>query len=332
MEHQQMVLNSPVHSRSENPGTRNIPYVQVTVLRAHNIPKIVKRFRRKNKYFVTVTDQVTTKKTASVSIKGQTAEWVKTFDAFSVQPSSRLRFCLYAKRLIRPNTLIGMHDTPIPIESQIDIPFILSDGDGQPGQSVQPVILYLTIAVSANATSHPVFPIKPTNPLPTIVDASPMERVTKPTIAQDSIESVRCVVLTPPEPRSPPTDHVPTKTNIPIPTIPDVQVAASPAQNALHVADESTKAINLPSTWEGAIARIKWVMDTVSPVAELHPYAKMAYSLLFAIPKTLLEQFQSDGNVRTLLVAMHDAFDFANQEEILKSIKRESKQARILTL
>ncbi len=48
--------------------------------------------------------------------------------------------------------------------------------------------------------------------------------------------------------------------------------------------------------------------------------------------QTLLEQFQSDDNVRTLLVAMHDAFDFANQEDILKSIKRESRQARILTL
>ena len=29
---------------------------------------------------------------------------------------------------------------------------------------------------------------------------------------------------------------------------------------------------------------------------------------------------------------MHDAFDFANQDNILKSIKRESKQARVLTL
>ena len=29
---------------------------------------------------------------------------------------------------------------------------------------------------------------------------------------------------------------------------------------------------------------------------------------------------------------MHDAFDFANQGDILKSIKRESKQARVLTL
>ena len=29
---------------------------------------------------------------------------------------------------------------------------------------------------------------------------------------------------------------------------------------------------------------------------------------------------------------MHDAFDFSNREDILKTIKRESKQARILTL
>ncbi|KAH9055558.1 hypothetical protein EDB87DRAFT_1640322, partial [Lactarius vividus] len=44
----------------------------------------------------------------------------------------------------------------------------------------------------------------------------------------------------------------------------------------------------------------------------LHPIAKMAYSLLSAIPKSLLEQFQRDDNVQTLLVAVHDAFDFAN--------------------
>ncbi|KAH9013513.1 hypothetical protein EDB84DRAFT_1582735 [Lactarius hengduanensis] len=341
MEHQQMILNSPDqdHSRSENPGTStqiaqsegilSQRRVQVTVLRAHNVPKIPKRFRLKNQYFVAVTDQATTKKTASVSIKGQTVQWDQTFDAFS-QPSSRLKFCLYAKRLAHPDTLIGMHETPIPAESQIDIPFTLSNGDGQNGQSVQPVILYLTIAVSANATSHPVLPINPANAIATKVDVSPMERATKPTIAQDSIESVPFVFATAPEPPSPPTDHAPTETSTSIPTVPDVRATVSPAENALHDADEATKAINLSSTWEGAVARIKWVVDTVSPVAELHPYAKMACGLLLAIPKTILEQFQSDGNVRTLLAAMHDAFDFANQEDILKSIKRESKQAQSL--
>jgi len=48
--------------------------------------------------------------------------------------------------------------------------------------------------------------------------------------------------------------------------------------------------------------------------------------------QTLLEQYQRDDNVLTLLEAMHDAFDFAHHEDTLKSIKPDSKQAQILTL
>ncbi|KAH9055472.1 hypothetical protein EDB87DRAFT_1317425 [Lactarius vividus] len=92
----------------------------------------------------------------------------------------------------------------------------------------------------------------------------------------------------------------------------------SPAENALHDASEAMATIDLSKTWEGALERTKWVMDTVSSVAELHPYAKMAYSLLFAIPKTLLEQFQRDDNIRALLIAMHEAFDFVNQKTVSK--------------
>src|SRR6266702_4688153 len=78
----------------------------------------------------------------------------------------------------------------------------------------------------------------------------------------------------------------------------------------------------------------------------------MTYSLLLVIPKviclrycqieilmlclfgrkTLLEQLQRDDNIGTLLVAMHDAFDFANQEERFKAIGRVSRQAQVLTL
>ena len=50
------------------------------VLRADNLPK-AKVFRLKNQFFVTVTDLVTTKKTASISIKGQTVQWNKKIDA-----------------------------------------------------------------------------------------------------------------------------------------------------------------------------------------------------------------------------------------------------------
>ncbi len=43
---------------------------------------IAKRFRlKKDQFFVTVTDQATTKKTTSVSSKGQTVQWDQRFDA-----------------------------------------------------------------------------------------------------------------------------------------------------------------------------------------------------------------------------------------------------------
>src|SRR6266571_6920022 len=175
----------------------------------------------------------------------------------------------------------------------VDLPFVLSNGDGQAGQLDQPVILYLTIIVSANATSHPILPIDATNAVATEVDVSSMGQALKPTTPQSPVEITPFVVATAPEPLSPRTDHVPIETSTPIPPVPDVREAMSPAENALHDADVVAKAINLPSTWEGAVARIKWVMDTVSPAAEvrhsimspmldradfrsqLHPYAKM---------------------------------------------------------
>src|SRR6266702_2457882 len=48
--------------------------------------------------------------------------------------------------------------------------------------------------------------------------------------------------------------------------------------------------------------------------------------------QTLLELYEHDDNVLSLLEAMHDAFDFAHHEDTLKSIKPDSKQAEILTM
>ena len=186
----------------------------------------------------------------------------------------------------------------------VEAPFVLSNSDGQAGRPIQPVTLYLTITVSANATSHPILPTSSTNAIATEVDVSPVDQATRPTIAQSSIETTSFIVTTTTESHSPPTDHVLVETSTPIPPVPDVQAAMSPAENALQDADTATKAINLTSTWEDAVARIKWMMDTVSPVAgvrccaisfdlvldladfhsQLNPYAQMACSLLLAIP------------------------------------------------
>ena len=149
----------------------------------------------------------------------------------------------------------------------VEIPFVLSNSDGQTGQPIQSVTICLTITVSANTTSHPILPINATNAKLTEVDVTLVGQATRPIIAQDSVENTSSVVTSAPESLSPPADHVPVEASIPIPPVPDVQASMSPAENALRDADKATKAINLTSTWQGTVERIKWVMDTVSPVA-----------------------------------------------------------------
>jgi len=50
------------------------------------------------------------------------------------------------------------------------------------------------------------------------------------------------------------------------------QAETSPTEKALIAlrrADEAKKPIDRANTWKGAISRIKWVMDIVSPIAEV---------------------------------------------------------------
>jgi hypothetical protein len=56
------------------------------------------------------------------------------------------------------------------------------------------------------------------------------------------------------------------------------------------------------------------------------------HTLFFARHQTLLQQVQRDDNVRTLLEAIRDAFEFATDSEAdaLKKIKPESMLAKIL--
>ena len=147
----------------------------------------------------------------------------------------------------------------------VDAPFVLRSGDGQPGELIT---LYLTIVVSANAPPHPIFPIDTTHAIATGMDVSHMEQATEPNItrSQDSTRTTSFVAAAAPELRSPPTAEAPVTTSTPIPPVPDIQ-AMSLAENALRDADETTKAINLTSAWESTVERIKWLIDTVSPVA-----------------------------------------------------------------
>ncbi|KAH9046595.1 hypothetical protein EDB84DRAFT_1673989, partial [Lactarius hengduanensis] len=333
----QMSLNSPGPSASQDAGTGCVnPFfclpildqelsldrpriaesqgglrVEVTVLRAHNVPHVKNVFGLK--FFVTVTSQATKKKTSSVQFRaeGATVQWNENLGPFIVQPSSRLVLCLYADRFGRRDTLIGRHEM-IPVESQTEFPFVLTNSDRKADQSIEPVMLYLTVIVSPNSTSSPAFAA---NLRPTEVGDLPSGEATRPSRAQVSTNPTRSTITTGSETLSPPTVHLPSDTNILPP--------AADRRAGIYNDNQSFEYV------ESALERIKWVMDAVSSVAELHPYAKMAYGLLFAIPKN---SFQRDDNVRTLLGAMHDAFDFTNREDRFKTIERVPRQAQILTL
>jgi hypothetical protein len=55
---------------------------------------------------------------------------------------------------------------------------------------------------------------------------------------------------------------------------PQIREEASPASTkdlrlALDQANQAMKRIDRSNTWQGAVGRIKWVMDTLSPIAEV---------------------------------------------------------------
>ncbi|KAH9020855.1 hypothetical protein EDB85DRAFT_507418 [Lactarius pseudohatsudake] len=310
---QELPLDSPRDAEpQEGPSQLRI---DVTVLRAENVPRLKISFGPK--FFVTVASQAIEKKTPSVPARRRTARWGESLGVFILQPSTPLILRLYAERFARRDILIGAHEM-IPVESQIDASFVLTNGDGQAGESVT---LYLTVIVSPNTTSGTILPINaPIIQSSTINDSHSGEAGAS--VTQESMTPTRSAITTGSETLLPPTDRLPSEMNTPTPPAAE-RGGVSATVSALHNVDEAVATINLSNKWEGALGRIEWVMDTVSPVAGLHPYAKMAYSLLFAIPKTLLEQFERDDNIGTLLVAMHDAFDFANQEDRFKAIGRD---------
>ncbi len=60
------------------------------VLRVDNTPHIKRKFGPKRRFFVTVTNLVTTKKTKSVQISGQTVQWNQRLGALYDFPISIL--------------------------------------------------------------------------------------------------------------------------------------------------------------------------------------------------------------------------------------------------
>lgn len=75
-----------MHTQITDPQGRQpqLVCVEVTVLRAHNVPHIKSRFGGKTRFYVTIAHNTTTKKTEGVQIEGQTLQWDQKLDAFKL--------------------------------------------------------------------------------------------------------------------------------------------------------------------------------------------------------------------------------------------------------
>ena len=56
------------------------------------------------------------------------------------------------------------------------------------------------------------------------------------------------------------------------------------AQDGLERADELEKSIGGSDTWEGVVGRIKWLMDTLSPVAGVRVISVLTFHQLTRPP------------------------------------------------
>ncbi|KAI0258845.1 hypothetical protein BC834DRAFT_1020440, partial [Gloeopeniophorella convolvens] len=114
----------------------------------------------------------------------------------------------------------------------------------------------------------------------------------------------------------------------------NVKTAHGPLLKAMEIANDAPDDLQEVSefydTWGSVLKNVKWVVDAVDKITEIHPWAKMAWSVLSVIPKTFLAQVERDKGVKSLLVAIRDAFDLAESANTMQLRKLETKQTAIL--
>jgi len=121
--------------------------------------------------------------------------------------------------------------------------------------------------------ASPIFPNNPPE-IPTKGDGSPAEGSTKASFAPDSGGPIQS---TAPEPLFLSSDPLPVGTGTPMPDSRAEMLPNEKALIALRRADEAKKPIDRKNKWKGAVSRIKWVMDTVSPIAEVRPISILPF-------------------------------------------------------
>ena len=138
--------------------------------------------------------------------------------------------------------------------SRADISCLLENDVGEAKQSTQPVVLYITVNITPPYSSDPSIPIEN--------DDSPAKEDTIPGRIQ--FPSPEHLLLL--------SHHQPVGTCT---HTPQIWERMSPSEDFLFALDRANEAmqrivpIGRSNTWERAVEKINWVMDTLSPIAEV---------------------------------------------------------------
>ncbi|KAI0274595.1 hypothetical protein BC834DRAFT_336 [Gloeopeniophorella convolvens] len=268
-------------------------------LRFDNDIKWLPSSKPKNRRFlVTATDSATANATPEVKSERQSVIWDVALGEFLVESGSSLSLRLVAKRRLHSDVLVGTAE--LSFESLCasfsrDIPIV--PGEGIATRSTWQATLSVEIAVR-----EPPLRVISTGSSPPAGSFKKSELETRAQITLSQADKATTLM----------------------------RFASKPISTFMDSADQTpeqlSQAGDLYSTWETAVSKLKWVVDITERMAEIHPYAKMAWSILCFIPKTFLSQVKRDANVLTLLRAIRDSFDLLEEASFLEAARPRSKQ------
>ncbi|KAE9395097.1 hypothetical protein BT96DRAFT_997889 [Gymnopus androsaceus JB14] len=78
---------------------------------------------------------------------------------------------------------------------------------------------------------------------------------------------------------------------------------------------------NIAETWDPLLEKLQIFANIADKVAEVHPYAKAAYSVISMAYKVIVNQLQCDANINCLILAMDDIYSFIKEAEPLQQIE-----------
>ena len=146
--------------------------------------------------------------------------------------------------------------------SRADIPCVLENGVVEAARLTQPVTLYITVYITPPTLYNNPPPSKPTADGSSPAEEAPIPGRIKPPSPEHPLHHQPVEAAKNPQSRE------------------EVSPSANDLRPALAQADRAMKRMDRSNTWQGTVGRVKWVMDTLGPIAEVRIIPLMSLAKL----------------------------------------------------